>query len=836
MAALGTFSSVAGVVLGRTLSDALLLSARPAINVANFFIVSSVALMCVSLVYFGLLRVVSATKLNLAFLFFSALGAVASRLVHIDGQTAILSYATFLITAPALGNIIVWSAIGDAFDARQGRRLFNLVCAASTLGGIAAGCIIPAMIRVFGFPALPIADGLTFCLMAVPVIGLRRRRRQEKTQFSVTSEGKRRMRDDFIYAARDIIRSPLLKNLCFIFFLTALATNIIDFVLKQYLQTNFDREGIAIFYGHFNAVSNTFNLVVQLTVLSQFLMRFKTRALFALTPAVLLVFTVPFVFVYTAFCVVALRFVDVAMRFTVQDAAREIAISSLPRLLRNRSKVIFKGVMNPLGGICAGFLLNIAVPCMNYKYTPLLLIPVIGVTLYFVRDLNRYSADHLYKQLKLVSLADGGKVLPNSDDASPGGGEPISYDPSMLMDDSPMAREATLDAILISRNADIRTHSNIQRCAMACVAHEVRLAQASLVVLQALNDISDSEADAEHRSGISNFADDYSPSAGKCELCAQHPNEGAAGETSNGTSPAGEDAGAGDRWRCFEAKESGCDLVGGSLQDECENEENSDSEFECAENSGCTCELEENADFASEYEDNPDAINHPDECGGDPVGGSLQDGFEGEINSAPESDSEENSEFVSEDEENADLASEYEDNTDAINHPDECGGEADKTPAMKPAADNRAICADNPKCASKSEFCAAVLPKIASAVQRSNDADAVSEICDAAVYRIFKSLMAVYRRDMIQTIFQSLTSSRASTRAQALELLQLTLTNTPYAKRILIFCDDFNVEEKVVRLDEIEHMTVGDALGLMGEENDRKIRKLVAKLDTLLHA
>ena len=778
MAALGTFSSVAGVVLGRTLSDALLLSARPAINVANFFIVSSVALMCVSLVYFGLLRVVSATKLNLAFLFFSALGAVASRLVHIDGQTAILSYATFLITAPALGNIIVWSAIGDAFDARQGRRLFNLVCAASTLGGIAAGCIIPAMIRVFGFPALPIADGLTFCLMAVPVIGLRRRRRQEKTQFSVTSEGKRRMRDDFIYAARDIIRSPLLKNLCFIFFLTALATNIIDFVLKQYLQTNFDREGIAIFYGHFNAVSNTFNLVVQLTVLSQFLMRFKTRALFALTPAVLLVFTVPFVFVYTAFCVVALRFVDVAMRFTVQDAAREIAISSLPRLLRNRSKVIFKGVMNPLGGICAGFLLNIAVPCMNYKYTPLLLIPVIGVTLYFVRDLNRYSADHLYKQLKLVSLADGGKVLPNSDDASPGGGEPISYDPSMLMDDSPMAREATLDAILISRNADIRTHSNIQRCAMACVAHEVRLAQASLVVLQALNDISDSEADAEHRSGISYFADDYSPSAEKCEFCAQHPNEGAAGETSNGTSPAREDARAGDRWRCFEAKECGCDPVGGSLQDECENEENSDSEFECAENSGCICELEENADFASEYEDN----------------------------------------------------------TDAINHPDECGGEADETPAMKPAADNRAICAENPKCASKSEFCTAVLPKIASAVQRSNDADAVSEICDAAVYRIFKSLMAVYRRDMIQTIFQSLTSSRASTRAQALELLQLTLTNTPYAKRILIFCDDFNVEEKVVRLDEIEHMTVGDALGLMGEENDRKIRKLVAKLDTLLHA
>ncbi len=778
MAALGTFSSVAGVVLGRTLSDALLLSARPAINVANFFIVSSVALMCVSLVYFGLLRVVSATKLNLAFLFFSAIGAVASRFVHIDGQTAILSYATFLITAPALGNIIVWSAIGDAFDARQGRRLFNLVCAASTLGGIAAGCFIPAMIRWFGFPALPIADGLTFCLMAVPVIGLRRRRRQEKTQFSVTSEGKRRMRDDFIYAARDIIRSPLLKNLCFIFFLTALATNIIDFVLKQYLQTNFDREGIAIFYGHFNAVSNTFNLVVQLTVLSQFLMRFKTRALFALTPAVLLIFTVPFVFVYTAFCVVALRFVDVAMRFTVQDAAREIAISSLPRLLRNRSKVIFKGVMNPLGGICAGFLLNIAVPCMNDKYTPLLLIPVIGVTLYFVRDLNRYSADHLYKQLKLVSSADDGKVLPNSDETPSGGADPISYDPGMLMDDSPAVREATLDAILISRNADIRTHSNIQRCAMACVAHEVRLAQASLVVLQALNDISESEADGEQSSDISNDADDYSPIADDSEFCAKRSIEGLAGVFPVRIDPAAEDSDAGDRLRCSDGNDCGGMEAERTFKDEFECEENSAAAPECEENSVVLSEFEEDGGFSSEFEDNPDAIIRRTECAG----------------------------------ENA------------------------ETPAKESAADNRAVFADNSKSNPNSELCAPVLRNIASAVERSNEADAVSEICDAAVYRIFKSLMAVYRRDMIQTIFRSLTSSRASTRAQALELLQLTLTNTPYAKRILIFCDDFSVEEKVVRLDEIEHMTVGDALGLMGEENDRKIRKLAAKLDILLHA
>ena len=643
MAALGTFSSVASVVLGRTLSDAILLSARPEINVANFFILSSLALMCVSLVYFLLLRVVSATRLNLAFLILSAFGAIAFRFVHFTDQTAILSYATFLITAPALGNIIIWSAIGDAFDARQGRRLFNLVCAASTFGGICAGCVIPSMIHGFGIAALPISACLTFGIMTIPVIGLRLRRRQEKTQFSMTSEGKRRLFNDFLYAARDIIRSPLLKNLSFIFFLTALATNIIDFVLKQYLQTNFDREGIAIFYGHFNAVSNTFNLIVQLTLLSQFLTRFKTRTLFALTPGVLLIFTAPFIFFYSAFCVVALRFVDVAMRFTVQDSAREIAISSLPRLLRNRAKVVFKGVMNPLGGMCAGFMLNLVVPYMDYKYTPLLLIPVIGVTMYFVRDLNRFSVDHLFKQLKLGSGSDVGNALPASLAVASPGDRPITYDPDMLMDDSPMVREATLDAILIARSEDIKMHSNIQRRAMACVAHEVRLAQASLVVLQIVNDWDDAEEIFEEKA---------------------------------------------DMPKCHES----------------------------------------NSDF--------------------------------------------------------------------------CGDERNE---------------DAEKIETKFDY----------------DIDFLQSLYDAAIYRIFKALMAIYRRDMIQTIFQSLSSARASTRAQALELLQLTLANTPYAKRILVFCDDFNTEEKVVRLDELEHMPVDDALAVMGEENDRLIKKFVARIESL---
>lgn len=612
MAAMGTFLSIASVVLGRTLSDAILLSARPEINVANFFIFSSLALMAVSLIYFQLLRVVSATKLHVALLMISAFGALVFQQINLTSNIAILVYAIFLITAPALGNIIIWNAIGDAFDARQGRRIFNLVCAASTLGGIATGCVIPSLIRYIGIPALPVANASVFALMVIPIIVLRSRRRPEKTQFSVSSETKRSLKDDFFGAARDIVNSPLLKNLSLIFFFTALTTNIIDFVLKYYLQTNFDKEGIAIFYGHFNAVSNTFNLIVQLTLLSQFLRRFKTRTLFALTPVVLLIFTVPFVFVYSAVCVIALRFMDVAMRFTVQDAAREIAISSLPRLLRNRAKVVFKGVMNPLGGISAGLLLNGLAPIMDARYTPLLLFPVIAVNLYFVRDLNRYSADHLFKQLKTGNSADSG-ILPLPLPAENNGSQTaVSYDPETLLDDSPIAREATLDAILIARPKDLDTQSNIQHCARQMLAREVRLAHAFLVIMLAIRDSNGHSDEPDDKKNIS--ADDFQP------------------------------------------------------------------------------------------------------------------------------------------------------------------------------------------------------------------------LYDATIVRLFKTLMTLYSRDMIQTIFQSFTSAKASTRAQALELLQLTLTNTPYANRILLLCDDFPLAEKILRLDDIEHIPLDEARIIVEHENDRKMIKLTSKI------
>lgn len=611
MAAVGAFLSISSVVFGRTLSDAILLSARPAINIGHYFILSSLVLMAVSMVYFRLLRAISATRLNAATLIIFAATTFVFEYFTPETPHAILGYAIFLITAPSLGNIIVWNSIGDAFNARQGRRLFHFVAAASTVGGITAGSLIPPFISNFGIISLSISDAVVFLAMGIPVVILNAYRRTEKTQFSMTSESHQSMWHDFRQAYQDISRSALLKHLSIIFFLTALGTNIIDFALKDYLQTNFDQDGIAMFYGHFNTFSNGFNLLVQLTLLSQFLTRFRTRTLFAVTPVVLLLFSLPFLFVYSAIFVIALRFIDVALRFTILDAAREIAISPMPRLLRNRAKVIFKGVMNPLGGIIAGVILNLLVPMIGARYTPLLLIPIALIGLFYVRDLNRYCAFQLFEQLKGEDSADQVLDLPAYEMAA-AQLDSAHFDPQQLVDDSAIIRSSALDAILLTQLPEARHKEVINEYTQGLVAREVQLAYASLV------------------------------------------------------------------WMDLLAKK---------------------------------------------------------------------------------------------------------------------------------------------------------IDKNEKSTQKIRIDSSLQTVYDDAIHRLFKGLMVLYRRDVIRTIYQSLSASRASTRAQAIELLQLTLSNAPYAKRIILLCEDFSRSEKLAILADIEAMTLEQAFDTLDKEDDRGIHRIVHYLE-----
>ena len=755
MASLATFLSIATVVFGRTLSDAILLSVRPAVNIANFFIYSSLALMAVSVVYYRLLRAVHPARLNAGFLLlFSVMTLIFESFSGASATWYIQAYATFLITAPALGNIIAWNAIGDAFNARQGRRLFYIVCAFSTIGGIVAGACIPMMLDWFGFSSLPISYCLLFATATVPVIILHRNRRSEKTMLTMPHDESGSMFREFINGFDDVVRSPLIRNLSVVFFLTAVTTNIIDYSLKDYLQTNFDQNGIAYFYGQFNAISNGFNLVVQLTLLSSFLTRFRTRTLFAVTPIVLLVFTFPFLFVYSAVCVVLMRFMDVALRFVIQDAAREIALSPLPRLLRNRAKVIFKGVMNPLGGITAGVVLNILAGMMGPRYLPLLIIPVALLSLYCVRNLNRYCANHLYMSLQSSAIKEG--ILVPVEPADEAVVNVAQVDPAQLVDPDENVRMGALDAftVLKSHDEEALSSDSLRKTIVEQIRHDARLAQATLVCRLAISKALDTAKNA-------------------LEAALEDTPQKAA------------DAVKKENYRQDDAAERSDTASCGDVDAAERSDTASCGDVDAAERSDTVSygdvDAAEHSDTVSYGDD--DAAEHSDTV------------------SYGDDDAAERSDTVSCGDDGASERS----NSTAL-------GEDGASESVDKGTDDE----DR------------ILPSDYIRI-----IDSLSDAYVAATQRVFKGLMLLHKTEIVAAVYQSLASSRASTRAQALELLQLTISNTPYGKRILVMCDDVDLADKCRRLNEIESLNLAGSLDILRVEESRSLRRLTRKLEPL---
>lgn len=475
--ALFSFVSIGTVVVGRSLSDALLLSARPEIDIAHFFIVSSVALMVASSIYFALVRLVAPARLHaIILMLFSGLSLYLHVFFGLGQGDGVIFASTFLTIAPALLNIICWNAITDYFDSLQGRRLFHIIFAASTVGGIASGLVIPPFIHRYGVDALFYAEAVFFAVAIFPAIVLSFKQKQERTALTFSSAQNlslwRNLREGF----DDFWQSSLLKTLGLVVFLTAISTNIIDFALKDYLRQHFNKDEIGLFYGHYNAVANAINLIFQLVFVQNFLRRFRVSTAFYILPVTLLILSVPYFLTLSFVAIVGLKFMDAFLRFTMQDPAREIAIAPIPYFQRNRAKIFIKGLMNPFGAIVAGALLMATQGLGPRPVMALVLVPTLLIWLFSLRKIDRDYAHDLMQVLSHNEV---------QSDCAPGD-QSYSLDESLaaLQESSPVLRQTVLESLpQWTSSATIPTNALEQ-----VLAHETQLAAALSLYIASFED------------------------------------------------------------------------------------------------------------------------------------------------------------------------------------------------------------------------------------------------------------------------------------------------------------------------------------------------------------
>ncbi|MEE2645081.1 MAG: hypothetical protein VYD19_09120 [Myxococcota bacterium] len=378
--ALFAFSSVTLAILIRTWSDTLFLRTFPAEEIPFFYVMSALLFFPTTMGYTWIAQRSTPLILNQrALLCFAIL--TTSALLLPSTPPVIFSVILLLALISPLVNAICWSMILEQFSSRQARRLVPLIGGISTAGAAAGGLLSAELIEGWGEQALMLVIvGLLLLMVPFPRwvtrVGLALReervgdedesdplppKQPEKApRANSGAEVKAAPRAEdrsFLDALKILAHNRLLQSAGLATLLLAIATNLVDYSLKEIVKETLSPDEIGPFFARFHGLVNLSILFLQFTVVTPTLSRLGVRRSFQLHPFGILICTVVALFAPSLWALVALRAVDTAMKFSFQSSTENLLLTPVPFAERASAKVILKGAIYPIGGLIAGLLL-----------------------------------------------------------------------------------------------------------------------------------------------------------------------------------------------------------------------------------------------------------------------------------------------------------------------------------------------------------------------------------------------------------------------------------------------------------------------------------------------
>jgi hypothetical protein len=343
------FFSVAALVVSRTYIDLLFLGTYSRQLLPHFFLAQTLAILAMTFVTKPLISRGSSRINALILLTFAATIGGSYALVIYPLPGAAFGICIWLALAGTMVGVMAWTAVGDAFDVRQFKRLAKWVNAAGSGGALIVGSLVPLLIAVLGAEQLifalaglvAIAALLLLALPALPVRGL------------ASASGKAK-------PARSPLSHPLFRQLAAGVGLLALVDTFADYALKAELAANFDKAGIGRFMGPFYALASVLTLGVQLGGSDALLRLFGVSGLLGPMPVIGLLTALALIALPGLWTAAVLRMGQNVLRYALDTLGREIAARPLPGSIRRAGKLLLKGLATPVGAGLGAIVLWVA--------------------------------------------------------------------------------------------------------------------------------------------------------------------------------------------------------------------------------------------------------------------------------------------------------------------------------------------------------------------------------------------------------------------------------------------------------------------------------------------
>jgi TLC ATP/ADP transporter len=367
----------AGIELGRVGRDSYFLDAVGAGPIPYMYVLLAPLMVAAAIGYSGVIQRLAPHVVLIGLCAGGAVGLVVlwSTLTFGRAPAARLPYVVFCAVEAYLGFLLIhyWNFANQVFDATEGKRLFPVFSAAGLLGSLVAGLGAKAISAGLGAPTLFLA----WAAVLVVTIPLGTRMHRAAEAYQARTAGRRHARPPRagLASIRQLWRQPLGRTVTYMTLPLWVVIYVIEYNYYDTMSRVFpDRDRLAGFLGLVVGTGALIGFALQITLTPWYLRRRGVGATSVLYPlslalgaTALLVFSLfppaareSLPITGIALLVVFARLCDVAVFFSVYEAAQQLLYYAIRGELRYHARTLVSGCLVPVcmataGGLLLGF-------------------------------------------------------------------------------------------------------------------------------------------------------------------------------------------------------------------------------------------------------------------------------------------------------------------------------------------------------------------------------------------------------------------------------------------------------------------------------------------------
>lgn len=364
------FLIMAGLAFGRSANDAFFIDEAGAENMPIIYLINSVMMVLISVIYSIIEKHLNRYRLFLGLLIIFA-GALTTLRLLIDRNYFWMPYGLFCYYESFILMIQMhfWTYANDIFDPREGKRIFPYIGGAGLFGIITGGLMTAPVVQLIGTVDLFYVWVGAILLAMFPLFRLHQTINRQGIILHDFDEAD--VDTGVIQSMRNTINIPLVRALALLTVPLWLTVHTVDYLFYLAVEDTFThRDEMTAFLGLLNGSISLSGLLIQFLITRRLLNRFGVALTFlsysvsmtlgavALTARTLIPGPVKASILHPkAMMIATARFLDEAILHSVYDSATQLLYNAIPGELRGQARAFINGLIEPLSTALAGGIL-----------------------------------------------------------------------------------------------------------------------------------------------------------------------------------------------------------------------------------------------------------------------------------------------------------------------------------------------------------------------------------------------------------------------------------------------------------------------------------------------